>query len=192
MLCACKFCKLNFAWAISAGHTRLSFPRSKSSCSSRILEIIQWWWCMANVGTGLKRLGILRDIQTIIPVHVLHSVKKSCSGEIGRMYGNRGAQHRSKISKVSADNGGEYTSTGFKCFSSVDIHVVCTMPYNSKVNGDFGTRQFWPQITLKNFLLLVHWMSVLKANHRRRFGSEISQMSWTFRVTNNENWTRNL
>lgn len=119
--------------------TRLPFPKNKHLRSSRILELVHTDVCgpMSEPAWDNSRyvLTFTDDFSRATKVYCIER-KSDVVTKFKEFVVMVETQHRAKIVKLKADNGGEYSSNEFKQFcKSKGIQLIYTVPHNPEMNS---------------------------------------------------------
>lgn len=119
--------------------TRLPFSKKGVNRSTRVLELIH-----SDVCGPISKPGIdgsqyfVTFTDDYSRASMVYFIKRK--GDVLEKFQEfvelAEAQHNCKISKLRADNGGEYTSNAFKSYcKSKGVQLLYTVPYNPEMNG---------------------------------------------------------
>lgn len=119
--------------------TKSSFARNNRARSSRVLELIHSDVCgpMSQPAWDGSRYFVTftDDFSRATMVYCIER-KSEVFSKFKEFVAMSEAKHNCKISRLKADNGGEYTSNEFKRYcSEKGIQLTYTVPYNPQMNG---------------------------------------------------------
>lgn len=119
--------------------TKTSFPPNRHSRSNRMLELIHTDVCgpMSELAwDGSRYFVTFTDDHSRMSMVYCIERKSEVLDKFKMFVSMAEAQHGCKVSKVRADNGGEYTSNDFKRFCNErGIQILYTVPYNPEMNS---------------------------------------------------------
>lgn len=119
--------------------TRSSFPKNTNIRSSRILELIHSDVCGPMPTTaydGSRYFVTFTDDFSRASIVYCIERKSEVLDKFKEFVAMAEALHGKRVAKLRADNGGEYTSNGFKDYcKQKGIQMLFTVPYNPEMNS---------------------------------------------------------
>lgn len=130
-----KFCEP----CVMGKHTRLPYNKKHIKRSKRILELIHTDVCGALSTTAIDGsnyfVSFVDDYSRASMIYCIKH-KDEVKDKFIEFVEMAEAKHGCKVSKLRADNGGEYISNAIKQYcKSKGIHISYTVPYNPQMNG---------------------------------------------------------
>lgn len=130
-----KFCEP----CVLGKHSRLPYNKKHIKRSKRILELIHSDVCGPLSTTAIDGsdffVSFVDDYSRASMIYCIKH-KSDVKDKFVEFVEMAEAKHGCKVSKLRADNGGEYTSNALKQYcTSKGIHISYTVPYNPQMNG---------------------------------------------------------